>query len=218
VLSRPRRRVGRSCGCLVAVVALVAVLLSIGAIQAFATPDLGAQPGGSNDGETQNAIAARLGTSLIGQFVLRPHAVVSISEHDLTVLVREHNPNPSRFQQPATRVRDGLVVIDARTPAGPFTMWAVARLALSTSTDSSGMPRVSADFRSVQLGSLGLPDVVAHALQDRIQQAFDLQDLLSADPNLKLARQALECVQVSSSAVRIGFHRPDAAGDPHGCG
>lgn len=218
MLSRPRRRVGRSCGCLLAIVAIVAVLLSVGAIQAFATPDLGGAPGGSNDGETQNAIAAHLGTSLIAQFLAGQHAVVSVSEHDLTVLIREHNPNPSRFQQPEARVRDSLVVVDARTPAGPFTVWAVARLALSRTTDSSGIPRVSADFRAVQVGSLGLPDLVAHALQDRIQQAFNLQDLLGADPNLRLARQALECVQVSSTAVRIGFHRPDASADPNGCG
>jgi hypothetical protein len=133
------------------------------------------------------------------------------------VLVREHNPGPERFQSPDVRVRGGLVVIDARTPIGPFTVTAVAKLALSRTEDSGG-PRVSANFDAVQVGNLGLPGAVTSALQDRVQAAFDLQNLLSSSPELSLARQALECVRVGDGVVRLGFHRPGSAEQASACG
>ena len=133
------------------------------------------------------------------------------------MLVREHNPRPDRFQNPDVRVRGDLVVIDARTPVGPFTVTAVARLRLSRTEDAAG-PRVSATFSAVQVGNLGLPGAVTSALQDRVQQAFDLQDLLSSTPELSLARQALECVRVGDGVVRLGFHRPGSSPQPSACG
>jgi hypothetical protein len=215
---RPRRRLGRACGCLLVIVVLVLVLGGVVAAQALATPDLGAPPGGADNGSSQNAIATRLGTGLGAQLLLRQHGVVELSEHDLTVLIREHNPNPARLQEPEIRVRNALVAVDAHTPVGPFNVWAVARLALARTLDSGGVPQVSASFHDIQVGNLGLPDTVTHAIQDRVQSAFDLQDLLGSDPTLKAARQYLECVRVSGTVVRIGFHRPDAAADAHACG
>ena len=212
-----RRRIGRGCGCLLAGVAVLVIVAVVLAVQAFASPDLGPPPGGADDGETQLAIAARLGGSLAGQLLAGEHGHVDLSEHDLTVLVREHDPEPTRFQSPDVRVRGNLVVIAARTPLGPFSFVAVARMALARSEDAGG-PRVSATFTSTQVGNLGLPDQVTSALQDHVQQAFDLQDLLSADPVLSLARQALECVRVGDGVVRLGFHRPGAAEDTAACG
>jgi len=212
-----RRRISRGCGCLLAGAAVVAVLLVVLAVQAFASPDLGPPPGGADDGETQLAIAARLGGSLAGQLIAGEHGHVDLSEHDLTVLVREHDPEPARFQSPDVRIRDTLVVIDARTPLGPFSFVAVARMSLARTEDAGG-PRVSATFTSTQVGNLGLPDQVTSALQDHVQQAFNLQDLMSADPVLNLARSALECVRVGGGVVRLGFHRPGAAEDPGACG
>jgi len=197
--------------------AVVLVLLVVLTVQAFAGPDLGPAPGGVDDGENQTSIAVHLGGVLVTELLTAPHAHVDVSEHDLTVVVRQNNPDPARFQDPEVRIRDGLVVIDARTPVGPFTVTAVARMALSRSEDATG-PRVSGTFKAVQVGNLGLPDQVTAALQDHVQQAFDLQDLLSASPELSLARSALECVRVVDGVVRLGFHRLGALEDTASCG
>jgi len=214
---RARRRLSRGCGCLLAGVAVLLVVLIVLATQVLASPDLGPAPGGADDGETQTAIAVHQGGSLVTQLLTAEHAHVDLSEHDLTVLVRENNPDTGRFQSPEVRIRAAQVVIDARTPVGPFTVVAVARMALARTEDSSG-PRVSGTFQAVQVGNLGLPGQVTSALQDHVQQAFDLQDLLSASPELSLARSALECVRVGDGVVRLGFHRPGVAEDPAACG
>jgi len=217
VPAKPRRRIGRGCGCLLGGAAVLLIVLIVLATQVLASPDLGPAPGGTNDGDTQLAIAARLGTGLAAQMALSPHGTVDISEHDLTVLVRDNNPDSARFQDPGVRVRADQVVIDAHTPVGPFTVVAVARMALARTADANG-PRVSATFTSAQVGNLGLPDQVTQALQSRVQQAFNLQDLLSASPVLSLARSSLECVRVGNGTVRLGFHRPGVAEDPTACG
>jgi hypothetical protein len=198
-------------------VAVLLIVLIVLATQVLASPDLGPTPGGADDGSSQTAIAVHLGASLVTQLAAGDHGHVDLSEHDLTVLVRENNPDTTRFQGPEVRVRDTLVVIDARTPVGPFSVVAVARMALARTTDATG-PRVSGTFQSVQVGNLGLPGRVTQALQDHVQQAFDLQDLLAASPVLSLARSALECVRVGDGVVRLGFHRVGAAADPAACG
>jgi hypothetical protein len=200
----------RSRGCLLAIALLLVVVAVAGVLVAlaFASPDLGAPPGGSDDGDSERAVAAAVGSRLVAELAAGPHAVVALSEHDLTVLVRDKNPNPTRFQDPQVRVRDGLVVVDALTSVGPFTLHAVGRVELELTTASGGQPSVGARITSVQVGNLGLPDFAARAVQDRIAKAFDLQDLLSADERLSLARSLLDCVGVSGGAVRLGFHRP----------
>lgn len=212
--AEPERR--RRRGCVWAAVVL-AVLLALGVVlgvMALGTPDLGAPPGGRDDGETQQAIATALAASLARQLIAGEHGLVTLSEHDLTVLVRENNPNPVRFPDPQVRVRDGLVVIDARTPFGPFTVDAVGRLALNRTVGADGLPQVSATVASVQVGSLGLPDFAAHAVQDRIQRAFDLSDVITG---IGLVRSVLDCVRVAPDGVRLGFHRPGAASTPAAC-
>src|SRR5579864_5312007 len=213
----PLRR-SRGCLILAAVAAALAVLTGVLAAMALSTPDLGALPAGSNDGDSERAIAATLATELAAGLVAGPHTVVRLSEHDLTVLVRDNNPNPARFQDAQARIRDGLVVVDAHTPVGPFTVDAVARLALVLSTGSDGLPRIGAEFRAVQVGGLGLPDFAARAVQDRIQQAFDLQDLLASNSVLRLARSSLDCVGIGDDGVRLGFHRLGVAASPGDCG
>jgi hypothetical protein len=212
--SRPRRR-----GCIWAL-ALAGVLVAVTGVlgaMALAKPDLGPPPAGRNDGDTQAAIVTSLATSLGAQLLIQSHGVIALSEHDLTVLVRENNPSPTRFQNPNARIRNGLVVIDARTVVGPFTVQAVARMGLSRTVGADELPQVSAAFTSLQVGGLGLPDFAARALQDRVQQAFDLQDVLGTNPYLRLARSSLDCVAVSSGEVRLGFHRPGASTDAATC-
>jgi len=212
------RRLPRGCLVLLIAAALVAVTCGVLGTVALSTPNLGDPPGGTDHGESEQAIAAGIAAELAGQLLVRAHGVVELSEHDLTVLIHENNPNPTRYRDPQARVRDGLVVVDAHTPVGPFTVDAVARIALSLTSGGDGLPQVSADFRSVQVGGLGLPDFAARALQDRIQHVFDLQNLLSSDNVLRLARGALDCVAVAGDAVRLGFHRPGVAQAPQDCG
>jgi len=220
VVAPPSPRRGLSRGCLILLVPLV-VVAALGGILgtlALSSPDLGARPGGRDDGDSELAIATAVATELAAQLVAGSHAVVTLSEHDLTVLVRENNPNPTRLRDPQARVRDGLVVIDARTSVGPFSVDAVGKVALLLTQGSDGLPRVAAEFRAVQLGGLGLPDFAARAVQDRIQQALDLQDLLASNQALRLARRSLDCVSVAADGVRLGFHRPGVAPAPGDCG
>jgi hypothetical protein len=216
--AEPARRRRRGCFWALLVTAVLVAVLGVLAVIALDTPDLGASPGGVDDGDTQAQIVARMATSLGAQLLLQPRGVITLSEHDLTVLVTENNPNPARFQDPHARIRNGLVVIDARTKVGLFTVDAVARLALSRTVGLDSLPQVTATFEAVQIGGLGLPDFAARAVQDRVQQAFDLQDVLSRDPYLRAVRSALDCVLVAADGVRLGFHRPGSGGAPADCG
>ena len=206
-------------GCLVAlaIAAVLGALTGVLGAMALSTPDLGPGPGGTDHGDSEQAIAASLGGSLAAQLALGAHGVIALSEHDLTVLIRENNPAPVRFRDPQVRIRDGLVVIDAHTPVGPFTVDAVARMSLSRTIGTDQLPQVTATFTRVQVGSLGLPDFAAHALQDRVQQAFDLQDVLTSNEFLRLARSSLDCVLVATDGVRLGFHRPGADAQAADC-
>jgi len=216
--AEPARRRRRGCFWALLVTAVLVAVLGVLAFIALDTPDLGAAPGGVDNGDTQAQIVARMATSLGAQLLLQPHGVITLSEHDLTVLVTENNPNPARFLDPQARIRDGLVVIDARTKLGPFTVDAVARLALSRTVGADSLPEVTATFEAVQVGGLGLPDFAARAVQNRVQQAFDLQDVLSRDPYLRAVRSALDCVRVAADGVRLGFHRPGSGVAPADCG
>jgi hypothetical protein len=214
---RPRSR-RRGCIWALAALFVLAVVLGVLGAAALAAPDLGPAPGGRNNGDTEAAIAANLGAQLAAQLALQEHAVITLSEHDLTVLVRQNNPNPSRFQDPNARIRDGVVVIDTRTAVGPVTVDVVARLSLRRTTAGDSTPQVTATFTSVQVGGLGLPDFVARSVQDRVQQAFDLEDVLASNSVLDLARHDLDCVLVTAVGVRLGFHRPGSPADPSSCG
>lgn len=214
----PTRRRNRGCIVVLAVAAVLLIVAGVLGTLALAAPDLDPAPGGVDHGESEIAIAASLGTSLGTQLAVSPHGVITLSEHDLTVLIRENNPSPNRFRDPNARIRGGQVVIDAHTPVGPFTVDAVAHMALARAIGADQLPEVTATFTAVQVGSLGLPDFAARALQDRVQQAFDLQDVLASNEYLRAARQALDCVLVASDGVRLGFHRPGTAGAPAACG
>ncbi|MFN2581606.1 MAG: hypothetical protein ABR498_02565, partial [Candidatus Dormibacteria bacterium] len=79
---------------------LIALLVVLGAAvyvadRGLAAPELGAAPQGPDHGDDQTAIAISLGTQLGAELLTTPHAYVTLSEHDLTVLADEHNRNPS---------------------------------------------------------------------------------------------------------------------------
>ena len=201
-------------GCCLGVVLLI-VLLGLSAFvvdRALAAPNLGAAPGGSDDGETQVAIAVSLGAQLARQLLTQPHGVVTLSEHDLTVLAREHNPHPDRLRNVVARVRDGFLLLSALTDYGPLTVTVVAHVGVDL---QPGGGRLDAKVVSVDVGDLQLPGF----LQDHVVGSPTISlDQLFTSPALQVLRANIECVVVAPDGLRVGVHRPGTAASPSVCG
>jgi hypothetical protein len=191
------------------VTALVLLVAGVGVLAwlALSLPDLGGPPRGPDDGDTRLALAATMGREAAIGLVRTPHTVVTLSEQDLTTVLRATNPDAQQFQDLEARVRDGQVVIDALTPLGPVTVTAVARVGLSLVCPPDGAPDVAADVRGISAGRLPLPGFAVSQIRDRISRDIDLHSLL-ADAQLDLIRPYLDSVTVTDSGVALGFHRP----------
>ena len=189
---------------------LVAVLIAAGGLltwQSTAAPDLGAAPRGPDDGHTRLQIAAVMGRKAAQGLALAPHTVVTLSEKDITTVLRSSIPDPQQFRDPEGRVRDGLVVIDVRTKLGPVDITAVGRVALSLVCPADGAPDVAADVNSISAGRMPLPGWAVTQIRDRISRDIDLHGLL-ADAQLDPIRPYLDSVAVTADGVALGFHRP----------
>jgi hypothetical protein len=189
---------------------LLAALVAGGGVvtwQATAAPDLGAPPRGPDDGHTRLQIAATMGRRAAQGLALAAHTVVTLSEQDITTVLRSSNPDPQHFQDPEGRVRDGVVVIDARTRLGPIGITAVGRVALSLVCPPDGAPDVAADVTSISAGRMPLPGWAVTQIRDRISRDVDLHALL-ADAQLDPIRPYLDSVAVTADGVALGFHRP----------
>jgi hypothetical protein len=189
------------------VVLLLLAGVGVAAWLAVSAPDLGAPPRGPDDGDSRLAIAATMGRLAATGLVRSAHTVVTLSEQDLTTVLRASNPDAQQFQDPEARVRDGQVVIDARSPLGPVTVTAVARVELSLICPPDGAPDVAADVRAVSAGRLPLPGFAVSQVRDRISRDVDLHTLL-ADARLDPIRPYLDSVSVTDGGVALGFHRP----------
>lgn len=175
--------------------------------QALADPQLGAAPRGPADGNSRLEIAAAMGRKAAQGLALHPHTVLTLSEQDLTTLLRSGNPAAQQFQDPEARVRDGLVVIDVRTGMGPMTITAVGRVALGLVCPADGAPDVAADVRGISAGRMPLPGFAVTQIRDRISRDVDLHGLL-ADAQLDPIRPYLDSVAITDAGVALGFHRP----------
>jgi hypothetical protein len=204
-----------------AVVLLVVLLLIAGGAmltwRATAAPDLGAPPRGPDDGHTRLEIAAAMGRKAAQGLALAPHTVVTLSEQDLTTVLRSSNPDAQQFQDPEARVRDGLVVIDVRTRLGPVGITAVGQAALSLVCPSDGAPDVAAEVRSISAGRMPLPGWAMAQIRDRISREVDLHGLLAA-AQLDPIRPYLDSVAVTDAGVALGFHRPGLLQSGSACG
>ncbi|MFN2582848.1 MAG: hypothetical protein ABR498_08935, partial [Candidatus Dormibacteria bacterium] len=162
-------------------------------------------------------IAISLGTQLGAELLTTPHAYVTLSEHDLTVLADEHNPNPSMLSGVSIRVRSNLVVVSGQHPIGPVSVTPVAHMSL-TLDPSKSPPTLTSQVVQLEVGELGIPGF----LRDRVLGTFagpiDLDRLFSASPALQLLRAHIECVTVARDGVRVGVHRPTVTPDPSVCG
>jgi hypothetical protein len=204
------------------VVAILLVLLVAGAggvvaWQAASSPDLGAAPRGPDDGHTRLQIAAAMGRKAAQGLAVSPHTVVTLSEQDLTTVLRSSNPAAQQFQDPEARVRDGLVVIDVRTTLGPVSITAVGRVGLGLVCPADGAPDVAADVRDISAGRMPLPGWAVSQIRDRISRDVDLHGLL-ADAQLDPVRPYLDSVNVTDAGVALGFHRPGLLQPSTTCG
>lgn len=199
-------------------VILLLVLLGLTAFvidRALAAPDLGAAPGGRDDGESQQAIALTLGAQLLAELVAQPHGVVTLTEHDLTVIAAQHNPHPDRYHNVMARVRNNLIAVSANTAIGPMTVAVVAHIGVTLQQNGTA-PQLAAGVMDVDVGALQLPGW----LQDRLvgSPTIMLDPVFNSTAALRAVRANIECVVVAPDGVRVGVHRPGTTADPAVCG
>lgn len=203
------------CLLIILLVAVVAATVFLGG-RALAAPDLGAPPGGTAHGGSEVVIAATLAGSAATQLVAGQHAILVLSERDLTVLAAAHDPNPTRYRNPQARVRDGAVLVSTDTSVGPFGATAVVHVALTYTTDG-GQPHVTAQAADYTVGQLPLPAWVVDHLVPNAPSTIDLSRLWSSNRVLQLLAQSLECVAVQSDGIHVAFHRPGVTPDVTRC-
>jgi hypothetical protein len=201
---------------LIVVAALLVVSIIVGS-RVLAAPDLGPPPGGTAHGSSEAVVAAALGGEAATQLLSKEHAVVSLSERDLTVIANARNPSPARFRDPQARIRNGDVVVSADTSVGPFGVTAVATFRLLFS-NASGTTQVTAHAVDYAVGQLGIPGFIGDRLDPRGSATLNLTALFASNPALELLSQAMDCVAVHSDGVHIGFHRPGVGASSATCG
>ena len=207
-------------GCCVLVIAAVVVLGAaiFLAVRALAAPDLGGAPRGPDDGSDQTAIAVTLAAQLVPQLLLQSDATVTLSEHDLTVLVNEHSAGG--LSGATARVRSGEIVVSGQHPFGPFTVTPVAHLAVSLDTSVSP-PVLSTRMDEFDVGQLGVPGFIRDRILGSLSSSIDLGQLFSGAPPLQLLEGNIECVAVvdngQQAGLEIGVHRPGASGNTAVC-
>lgn len=217
----PQRRSGAGqagvlrgcCFGLVLLVVLVAGTAFV-TVRGLAAPDLGPPPGGTAHGSSEAVIAATLAGDAATQLVNGEHAVVVLSERDLTLIAQARNPSPDRFRNPQARIRNGDVVVSADSSVGPFGVTAVAwfQLTLSATTSATQITAQAVDYG---VGQLGMPSFVGDRLDPRGSATLNITALFASNPALETLSQSLDCLGVQPDGVHVGFHRPGgAASDP----
>ena len=210
-------------GCCLGVLLLLALLglLAFAVDRAMAAPDLGSPPGGTSHGDTQQAIAVSLAVQIAAELIVQDHAVVTLSERDLTVLAAQNNQNPGRFHNLQARVRNGQVVVSADTSFGPLGVTMVTYLTVSLDR-SAAPPVIDVRSNAVDIGALHVPGWLKDRFAGSSAPTISLDQLFSgiaaAKPVLSELEKNVECLSVAPDGVRIGVHRPGAGADTTVCG
>jgi hypothetical protein len=206
----------RGCCFGLVLVVMVVAATAFAAVRVLAAPDLGSLPGGTAHGTSVVVIAATLAGDAATQLVRGDHAVVVLSERDLTVIAHDRNPAPNRFRNPLARIRNGDVVVAADTSVGPFGVTAVAgfQLALSVSPSTT---QITAQAVQYQVGQLGLPDFVGGWFDPRGSATLNLTALFASNPALETLSKSLDCLSVRSDGVHVGFHRVGGTASDSSC-
>ena len=125
--------------------------------------------------------------------------------------------HPNSLRNVSARVRDGLVVVEAEHPYGPFTVMPVARISVALSTASSA-PSIATHMVELDVGELTLPGFIRDRLLGTLAPSLSVNPLFTGSAALKAVRAYLECVLIAHDGVRIGVHRPGSTPQPSVCG
>lgn len=212
---RPERGLVRGCCLLVGFAVVVLGVLAFLADRALAAPDLGPPPQGPDHGGSETAIALTLGAQVATELLTQPHAVVTLSEHDLTVLAAAHLGGS--WQNVTVRARGPLMVLSGQHAAGPVTVTPVARLSITLDVTKSP-PSLSSQVEELDIGQLGMPGFIRDRIIGTVASSIDLNRLFSGSPPLQLLRANLECVAVVPGGLNVGVHRPGEQADTSVCG
>jgi len=205
-------------GCCLGVVLLVGLAVAFGffGIAVLSRPDLGSAPSGARHGGTVEAIAAGLAVEIGRGLVTSPHAVVVLSERDLTVVARARNPRPGRFRDPEARSRDGLVAVSAVGSLGPVEITTTARVRVRLN-HGAGEPHLTTEVVGLEAGRLPIPGWARELVDNRGADALSVDSVLDSNPALRVLRENLDCVVTAPDGIRLGIHRPGTTADPDGC-
>ncbi|HXZ99036.1 MAG TPA: hypothetical protein VEK76_01685 [Candidatus Binatia bacterium] len=201
-------------GCCIGLVALalLGVAVAVLTVRLTATPDLGAAPGGTVDGQTPVAI----GNKLAGELATRlrqsssGEAVITVSERDLTVLAATENPDPQTFTQVQVRSQSGSLLVSAHSHLGPLPVLITVRLIPELQRDGS----VAVRIEEMDVGDQAIPGFMQSAVDPRGNAAFSLSSLLNGTD---LSTFGLDCLAVVPGGVDLGFHSPFAPTAPGLC-
>ena len=210
---------GRRRGCIGTTI-LIIPLLCLAAFFAgrlLAVPDLGPSPQGPDHGDSPESIAAHLASSAVAQLTTAPDAVVTLSEHDLTVIAQQSNPAPVQFVDPQARVRGGNIVVDATTAMGPLTVVATVTLDVTLVGVTLGDPQLQSEIVDARIGRQGIPGFFQSFLDPRGAGVLSLNAVLNDNPQLKSLQSSLECTRITPAGIEFGFHRPGAPARPAAC-
>ncbi|MGD0832823.1 MAG: hypothetical protein ABSA40_00170 [Candidatus Dormibacteria bacterium] len=186
----------------------VAVLL----LRLTDTPDLGSPPSGPDDGGSQQAIATTLAKAVASGLSSSAQTTILVSEHDLTVLAAENNPDPDLFTKPQVRSRGGVLVLSAGSHLGPMAVVTTVKLSLHL-TGSGG---ISLGVVELDVGDQVIPGFLRSALDPRGNAPFSFSPFLDAT-GMSAFRSLLECVVAAPGGIDLGFHRQGSAADPSVC-
>ncbi|HZB98144.1 MAG TPA: hypothetical protein VE219_06060 [Candidatus Sulfotelmatobacter sp.] len=207
-------------GCFLGLALLAVIVIGGGYLgfRALATPDLGPPPDGADDGSSQQEIAATLAARIAAGLLVSPHTIAVVSERDLTVIARTRNPEPSRYQDPDARVRDGQLLLSAVDNVGPVHLTTVAHVKVQLQNAASNASRLVGNVTGVDVGTLPIPSWAREMYDRRTTSAFNLEPVLNGIPLLEKLRSSLECAAVAGDGLHLGFHRPGTDPQFDACG
>jgi hypothetical protein len=202
-------------GCCIGIVALVVVCAGavVLLIRLTSSPTYLAAPlAGPDDGSSTAAIAAVLAPKVSTELTTSTggHAVVTLSEHDLSVIAAQENPDPDSFSSVQVRSRGGYLLVSADSHVGPLAVVITARLVLSLQRDGS----VTVSLEELDVGDQAIPGFMRSTVDPRGSDIFQLASLLRASG---LSHLDLDCLAVVSGGVALGFHSPGASADRSTC-
>ena len=204
----------RGCCALIVLLLVVVVAAVVLLVRLTATPNLGAAPVGPADGQSTAAIAGVLVSRDVLPQLTRSGstgATALVSEHDLTVIAAQNNPDPQTFTHVQVRARGEQLWISADSHLGPLPVVVVAKLTLQFQPGGSITP----DIQEMDVGDQAIPGFMRTAIDPRGNAVISFGPLLSS---AALRAYGLECVMVlPDRGVELGFHELAATPDAGYC-